>query len=134
MPGYDPEQEVFERYYPEYGKPFRIAHRDLVTGLATVDHPLVIPNSTTMHVVGFEASSESGSFGQRPSKVELLYDYTGSGSPVQIIAVAYCANSASSYRVNYPFRGNGTARLILRRSRLNAGDYEIYGCYYGWLE
>lgn len=88
-----------------------------------------IPSGQTLTITRFSGGAE----GDKASKVELYYDSTGSGVGT-LIRVAYLNNSNFDYALNVEYVGDGTARIRLRRARLDAGSREIAGFWDGFLE
>jgi len=116
--------------------PFNIIASGNLGGNANGYDTFTIPNGTNAIVQTFKASAE----GESRSKCELYSDPLGvdatgpnGGDNIPaswvLIDVTYTDNnknvSPQSEDVSYP--GDGTARIVLRRKRLEGGGREIFG-------
>lgn len=87
-----------------------------------------IPNGETLIIQRFIGGAEGGG-GQ--SKISLYYDSTGTGTG-DLIAVGYVADNNFQFDLNAQYIGDGTARIRLARTRLDAGTRETFGRWEGY--
>jgi len=99
-----------------------------VSGSSTSYTNYTIPNGETLIIQRFQGGAE-GDGGA--SKVSLYYDSTGTGVGT-LISVGYCANNSFQYDLNETYIGDGTARIRIARTRIDAGTREIYGRWEGY--
>jgi len=104
----------------------QIAQSDM-TG--TVDLNYVIPSGVTLRLQRFIGGAEGNG---TASKVEIFYDPAGNGTGMTLIAVGYVADSNFQFDLSESFVGNGTRKIKMRRTRLDAGTREVFGKWSGY--
>lgn len=89
-----------------------------------------ITNGKTLTIQLFEAGSEQNTTGG--SKVSLFYDPNGNLSVLTPISVIYVNGSSYQNQVSSEFIGNGTRRIVMRRSVFAGASREVYGRWRGY--
>lgn len=96
---------------------------------AIADDFYVIPNGVVLTLQQLNAGAAIGNGG---SKVELYEDATGTGTPLVLLAALYVDGSSDFVPLSRQLTGNGTRRVILRRTPLGGGSREVYGAWTGY--
>lgn len=89
----------------------------------------LIPNGETLTIQTFWAGAEGDG---KTSKAELYYDPNGNGSGMTLIMAAYVGNTNSQADINEEFVGNGTRKIRLKVTRLDAGKAEMFARWKGY--
>ena len=95
----------------------------------SVDTFLTITNGKILTVTQFRAGSETSNKG---TKVELFEDPNGDLSVLNLIDVIFINGNSNSNALNKNFVGNGTRRMLLRRTHLTGGFIQIFGAFRGF--
>lgn len=98
-----------------------------VTG--TSDTFYTITNGQTLQLQKFNAGAASSNIGAR---VDLLYDPTGTGSPLTTINKVFLNGSNAQSDESFFAVGDGVARIILRRANLSGGTIETFARWQGF--
>ena len=93
------------------------------------DTIFTITNNRQLTIQSFLAGAESSNGG---SKVELFEDPNGDLSVLNDIGVAYLNGSNYNATQNQTFTGDGTRRIVLRRSMTGGGSAEVFGQWLGF--
>lgn len=94
-----------------------------------VDTPYLITNLKTLTIQCFRGGAES------LSKIELFEDPNGDLSVLNLIRVGYATGSnIPDFTLAETFLGDGTRRILLRRTRLSGGNAETSGFWDGFEE
>lgn len=89
-----------------------------------------ITNGKTLTIQLFEAGCEANATGG--SKVALYEDPNGNLSVLNPISIIYINGASNQNSVSTEFVGNGTRRIVMRRSIFSGGSREIYGRWRGY--
>ena len=96
-----------------------------------VDTFVVLPVSSTMTVQKVDGGAENSITG---SKVEVFYDPNGDLSVLTLITAIFANGSSAESDIDFttPDAGDGTRRMVLRRSNLTGGTVQIFGQWNGF--
>ena len=98
----------------------------------SVDTIYTITNGSTLTIQLFQAGAEANSIGG--SKVELFEDPEGDLSPLTLISAVYINGSSFQNNITSAFTGDGTRRIVMRRTALAGSAREIFGRWKGYEE
>lgn len=100
---------------------------------AATDTTYVIPNGNTLTVQNFRGGALVDFKAGSGAKIELFYDPLGTGVGMTLIDVVYSAGDTINLGQNYTAVGNGTRRMLMRRTPFTGTVVEIYGKWDGFL-
>ena len=104
-----------------------------VNGFASLVSTYVIPSGRTLRVQWFEYGGAGGA--GNCSRVSLYYAPTGTITSGQApITCGYVTCGSGWTPLDAEYVGNGTAAIVMQRSRLDAQARELYGAWKGYLE
>lgn len=89
-----------------------------------------ITNGKTLTITLFQAGAQEVVSGG--SKVEIYEDVNGNLSVLTLIAVLYVNGNSAQVNVNQEFIGDGTNRIVLRRTTFGGGSREVFGRWSGF--
>lgn len=98
---------------------------------STTDTFFTIPNTRTLFINRFISGAEASTKG---SVAELYFDINGDLSVLEIIAVQFLSGSNASSDLAAVYDGDGTARIVMRRRRLDGGNVEFFASWIGYVE
>lgn len=94
-----------------------------------VDSTYIITNGKTLHISRLLAGSEETTKACRVT----LYE-NPSGTTLNLIATLYVNGSSDRFDLSQTFIGNGTRKIILRRTNLGTGSKEVFARFEGYEE
>lgn len=113
---------------PQGTTPVNITVDTDMTG--TVDTPFTITTGKQLTIQQLRAGAEVSTNG---SKIELFEDPTGTGTPLTLIDILFVSGSSDSNALLVDLVGNGTKRVILRRTLIGGGSpTEIFAAWRGF--
>lgn len=89
-----------------------------------------ITDGTTLVLQVFQAGAELNSIGG--SKISLYEDPNGNLSVLNLIVVLYVNGSSAEASISTTLTGNGTRRLLMRRSVFSGSSREVFGRFKGF--
>ena len=89
-----------------------------------------ITNGKTLTLQIFDAGAEANA--TAGSKVSLYEDPNGNLSVLNLITVLYVNGTSAEASLSTSFEGNGTRRIVMRRSSLGGGNREVFGRWKGF--
>lgn len=109
-----------------------IVQAALTSTNGSVDTIYTITNGKMLTIQLFQAGAEANSIGG--SKVTLYEDPNGDLSVLNLISVIYVNGTSFQNNITSSFTGNGTRRIVLRRTALAGASREIFGRWKGYEE
>lgn len=97
----------------------------------TADTYYTITSGKTLTIQRLEGGAEEGG---RGCKVEIFEDPNGDASVLTLISIFYCQYNSFCIDLLRSFVGNGTRRILLRRTAFGTGLREIFGRWIGYEE
>jgi hypothetical protein len=125
-------QPVFIRKeIPPKSAKIRIMARSEIVG--SVDSDYVIPDGYRLHITDFQCASTLAIGVLASNRVQLFHDPNGNGIGMGVLSTLYPTASNHFVEVNEVFTGNGTAKIKIRRTPLDAGSREVFVQWEGYL-
>ena len=88
-----------------------------------------ITSGKTLTIQRLQAGSQTGTNG---SKVSIFEDPNGNLSVLNLISVIYVDGASTPFDLSSSYVGNGTRRILMRRSALGGGSREVFGRWEGF--
>ncbi len=109
----------------------QVAQGDVSSG-SPQDTIYTITNGDTLNIQTLQAGAEENTTGG--SKIELYEDPNGDLSTLNLIAAIYVNGNSSQDDISQSFEGDGTRRIVLRRTAIAGAAREVFGRWKGFEE
>lgn len=104
--------------------------RGSVSGSSSSLTTYVIPNGVTIYIQYFEGGAQGATY---DSRVAIYYAGAGSLNGTEVIlGNGYCADSNYQKALDVSYLGDGTAAIIMQRTRLDGTAKEMYAKWIGY--
>lgn len=107
----------------------------IITAFGTVsgnvDSPYTITNGKTLVIGRLLAGSEEAT---KACRVTLYENPNGDGVTLSLIATLYTNGNSDKFDLSQNFQGDGTRKIILRRTNLGGGSKEVFARFEGYEE
>jgi hypothetical protein len=97
----------------------------------TVDDTYLITSGKVLTIQRLACASSLSLGSVVSSKIQLFYDPNGDGSVLTLIAVLFTTGEYQETFLSDKFRGDGTRRIIIRRSILDTGARQVFAKWEG---
>lgn len=104
-----------------------------ISANTSVDSFYVIPNGQQLTIQSFNGGGASAANG---GSIEMFYDPNGNLSVLTTISVAFIPDAGGnfSFDLKNQFVGDGTRRIVTRRTRLGGISGRMFASWFGYLE